>query len=87
MCRNGVERFHKTIQEEFYSVTFRKRLYHSIEQLQTDLDKWIDDYNLNRTHQGRYCYGKTPMRTFLDSIHLAKVKMLAQGNTETKNKE
>jgi len=85
---NGIcERFHKTIQEEFYSVTFRKRLYHSIEQLQTDLDKWIDDYNLNRNHQGRYCYGKTPMKTFLDSIHLAKVKMLAQGNTETKNKE
>ncbi|MEM6738412.1 MAG: IS481 family transposase, partial [Bacteroidota bacterium] len=40
--------------------------------------KWIDEYNLNRTHQGKYCFGKTPMRTFLDSKHLAKVKMLPE---------
>jgi hypothetical protein len=27
--------------------------------------------------QGRWCYGKTPMQTFLDSVPLAKDKMLA----------
>ena len=78
---NGIcERFHRTIQEEFYSVAFRKKVYSSIEQLQQDLDRWIDEYNLNRTHQGKYCYGKTPIRTFLDSKHLAKVKMLPMRN-------
>ena len=78
---NGIcERFHRTIQEEFYSVAFRKKVYHSTEGLQEDLDRWIDEYNLNRTHQGKYCYGKTPMRTFLDSKHLAQVKMLPMGN-------
>ena len=76
---NGIcERFHRTIQEEFYSTAFRKAVYESIEQLQTDLDHWLDEYNLNRTHQGKYCFGKTPMRTFLDSKHLAQVKMLPQ---------
>ena len=36
---NGIcERFHKTMQDEFYSVAFRKKLYASLEQLQTDLD-------------------------------------------------
>ena len=76
---NGIcERFHRTIQDEFYSVAFRKKVYATIEDLQEDLDKWMDEYNLNRTHQGKYCFGKTPMRTFLDSKHLAKVKMIPQ---------
>ncbi len=76
---NGIcERFHKTIEDEFYATAFRKKLYHSLEEIQQDLDEWLEDYNLNRTHQGKYCYGKTPMRTWLDSVHLAKVKMLAE---------
>ena len=75
---NGIcERFHKTILNEFYRVTFRKKLYKTIEQLQTDLDQWLKLYNEERTHQGRWCYGKTPMQTFIDSIPLAKEKMLA----------
>lgn len=78
---NGIcERFHKTIQDEFYSTAFRKKVYNTIEELQVDLDNWIDEYNLNRTHSGKYCFGKTPMRTFLDSIHLAKVKMLQEAS-------
>jgi len=40
--------------------------------LQTDLDAWLDHYNNQREHQDRWCYGKTPMRTFLDSLNLAK---------------
>jgi transposase InsO family protein len=39
------ERFHKTILQEFYQVTFRKKIYDAIEQLQIDLDEWIDHYN------------------------------------------
>lgn len=75
---NGIcERFHKTILNEFYRVTFRKKLYKTIEELQTDLDQWLTVYNEQRTHQGRWCYGKTPMQTFLDTIPLAKEKMLA----------
>ncbi len=38
---NGIcERFHKTILNEFYQVTFRKKLYGSMEELQKDLDGW-----------------------------------------------
>ena len=75
---NGiVERFHKTILNEFYRVAFRKKVYRSIEELQADLDLWIEEYNEVRTHQGRWCYGKTPMQTFRDSIDLAREKMIA----------
>lgn len=74
---NGIcERFHKTIQDEFYSVAFRTKLYGSIDELQQDLDQWVNEYNNERTHQGKYCYGKTPYQTFRDTMHLAKVKML-----------
>ena len=64
---NGIcEPFHRTILDEFYRVTFRKTLYESIEQLQEDLDNWINYYNTERTHQGKRCKGKTPMQTLLD---------------------
>ncbi len=74
---NGIcERFHKTMLNEFYQVTFRRKLYSSIEELQKDADEWINEYNETRTHSGKYCYGKTPMQTFRDSLHLAKEKMI-----------
>jgi hypothetical protein len=48
-------------------------MYYSIEQLQADLDIWLNKYNSERTHTGRYCYGKTPLKTFNDSVKLAKI--------------
>jgi Integrase core domain len=62
---------------EFYQVAFRKRIYAGLEQLQADLDAWVADYNERRPHQGRWCYGKTPTQTFLDTVPLARAKMLA----------
>lgn len=74
---NGIcERFHRTIQDEFYSIAFRKKIYNSIEELQKDLDQWIDHYNNERTHTGKYCFGRTPMQTWLESKHLADEKNL-----------
>ena len=74
---NGIcERLHRTIQEEFYAVAFRKKLYDSLATLQHDLDLWMDYYNNQRTHSGKYCFGKTPMETFNESLTLARHKML-----------
>ena len=72
---NGIRgRFHRTLLEEFYRVAFRKKIYGSVEMLQADLDAWVSTYNEQRTHQGRWCFGKTPMQTFLDSRALAREK-------------
>lgn len=74
---NGIcERFHRTMQDEFYCVAFRKKLYHDLDELQADVDQWILEYNERRPHSGKYCFGKTPMQTFRDSKHLADEKML-----------
>jgi transposase InsO family protein len=75
---NGIcERFHKTVLNEFYRVAFRKKVYRSLDELQTDLDLWVREYNEQRPHQGRWCFGKTPMQTFLDAMPIAKEKMIA----------
>jgi hypothetical protein len=74
---NGIcERFHKTVLNEFFRVAFRKKLYTTLDELQVDLDAWLQEYNERRPHQGRWCYGKTPMQTFLDTVELAKQKLL-----------
>ena len=74
---NGiVERFHRTVLNEFYRVAFRRKIYVSIEQLQRDLDLWLKEYNEIRPHQGRWCYGKTPLQTFTDAAPFAREKVL-----------
>ena len=74
---NGiVERFHKTMKNEFYDIAFRKKLYHNLEELQADVDQWLMEYNQLRPHSGRHCYGKTPMQTFDESAVIAKSKQL-----------
>jgi transposase InsO family protein len=76
---NGIcERLHRTMQEEFYAVAFRKKLYTNLADLQHDLDEWMKFYNNERCHSGRYCFGKTPMETFKESIILARQKMIGQ---------
>jgi transposase InsO family protein len=73
---NGIcERFNKTCKDEFYSIASRKKVYRSTYEIQLDLDEWLMQYNHERTHSGKYCYGKTPMQSFKDSIPLAKEKL------------
>lgn len=74
---NGIcERFHRTMKQEFYDIAFRKKIYRSLEELQADVDEWLTQYNEYRPHSGKYCYGKTPWQTFLESKHLAQEKQL-----------
>jgi transposase InsO family protein len=74
---NGIcERVQQTILNEFYRVAFRKKVYRDIETLQIDLDEYMRRYNLERTHQGKRCQGKTPMQTFTEGKKLFAEKNL-----------
>jgi transposase InsO family protein len=74
---NGIcERFHKTILQEFYQVAFRKKLYTTLDQLQADLDQWLEYYNNERTHQGKMCNGRTPLQTLIDAKEVTQQKQL-----------
>lgn len=80
---NGIcERFHKTMLDEFYSVAFRKKIYLNLEELQGDLDVWLVKYNEHRTHQGKRCQGKTPIKTFMENLPLAKEKILSKEDND-----
>ena len=75
---NGIcERFHKTVLQEFYQVTFRKKIYREIDSLQSDLEQWLEYYNNERTHQGKMCCGRTPMETLEDAKQIWQEKQLA----------
>ena len=73
---NGICGFHKTILQEFYQITFRKKLYETVEALQADLDQWIDFYNTERTHQGKMCCGRTPIETMIEGKKIWKEKFV-----------
>ena len=63
-------------------MAFRRKVYSSVEQIQLDLDVWLGQYNNERTHSGKYCYGKTPMQTFVDSIPLAREKLFGHNESD-----
>jgi len=74
---NGIcERFHKTILQEFYQVAFRRKVFASIDELQKDLDQWLEFYNNERTHQGKMCCGRTPFETMIDGKQIWKEKFI-----------
>lgn len=78
---NGIcERFHRTMQDEFYTIAFRKKVYREVEELQKDVDKWLEEYNMERTHTGKYCYGKTPLQTFEEAKHIVASKTIGIAN-------
>jgi transposase InsO family protein len=61
---NGfVERFNRTVLDEFFRIAFRKKLYESVEVLQVDLDAWLVHYNTERPHQGYRNQGRRPIET------------------------
>lgn len=74
---NGcTERLNQIIQDEFYAVAFRKTHYKTLEQIQIDLDIFMNYYNEKRTNQGKRCLGRTPKQTWDDGYELYKKYML-----------
>jgi Integrase core domain len=61
------ERFHRTIQKEFYAVSFRKKLYDSLTALQKDLDEWMVYYNNERAAIGGFRYIPKTRNTYYPS--------------------
>ncbi len=59
---NGfVERFNRTVLDEFLRPSLRQKFYGSVESLQEDLDQWLKHYNEERPHRGYRNRGKRPI--------------------------
>ncbi|MCB0378720.1 MAG: IS481 family transposase [Bdellovibrionales bacterium] len=84
---NGcTEKLNQTIKNEFYAVAFRKKLYKTLEEMQTDLDEFMQRYNYKRTNQGKNCAGRTPAQTLEAGYKLYK-KYVIDGMEVTEKSE
>lgn len=72
------ERLHKTILDGFYQITFRKKLYSDMDELQKDLDDCTEYNNNEMTHQGKMFCGRVPVEILLAGKSLWAGKNLAQ---------
>lgn len=70
---NGiVERLHKTLLDEHFRIKGRIKFYEALEEMQTDLDAYLETYNQERAHQGRNMNGRTPYQAFLEGLPPAR---------------
>jgi len=66
---NGfVERLHRTLLDEHFRIMGRTKWYESIDEMQRDLETYLQYYNNERTHQGRNMKGRTPYKAFTDGL-------------------
>jgi transposase InsO family protein len=66
---NGfTERFIRTVKEKFISLAFRKKIYVLIEDLQEQLDQWLQHYNHKRPHRGYRNFGRRPIDTVKEFV-------------------
>ena len=66
---NGfVERMNRTLLEECFRVKGRATWYETPQQLQEDLDLFLEFYNLERTHQGYRLKGRTPAQALKEAL-------------------
>ncbi len=81
-----VERFNRTILDEFFREAFRKKFYSSVADLQADMDKWLERYNRQRPHRGYRNQGRKPYETFtLGKKEVAKIKSKGKDTKEVKD--
>jgi len=68
---NGIcARFHSQQKSAFYDKLLRTTSFNNLAELEEKLQEWVVEYNEETPHQERYCFGKTPISTLHDSLHL-----------------
>ena len=67
-----IERFNRTFRDE----VLNQHLFVRLDDVREVAHWWMIEYNEQRPHQGRWCYGKTPMQTFIDTLPVAKEKLM-----------
>jgi transposase InsO family protein len=71
---NGfVERMNRTLLDECFRVAGRTTWYENTDQIQADLDKFMEYYNLERTHQGYRLQGRTPAQALREALGIEEL--------------
>jgi transposase InsO family protein len=82
---NGfIERFHRTLLDEHLRVKGRTTWYETLEEMQKDLEAYLEQYNTKRPHRGRGMEGKTPYQVFKAGLKEARKAARAREKKEEK---
>jgi transposase InsO family protein len=66
---NGfVERMNRTLLDECFRIAGRTTWYLEVEEIQRDLDRFLEYYNLQRSHQGYRLKGRTPAQALREAL-------------------
>jgi transposase InsO family protein len=85
---NGfVERMNRTLLDECFRVAGRTTWYENIEQIQTDLDRFMEYYNLERSHQGDRLQGRTPAQALREALGIEELPPIMPPKTEEVEEE
>ena len=85
MTNGFVERFNRTILDEFFREAFRKKFYGAVDELQKDMDRWLEHYNKDLPHRGYRNQGRKPYETFtLGKKEVEKTKAKRKDTKEVK---
>jgi transposase InsO family protein len=80
---NGfVERMNRTLLDECFRVQGRTTWYIEVEEIQRDLDKFIEYYNLERSHQGYRLKGRTPAQALREALGTEELPSVLMDLTE-----
>ena len=80
---NGfVERMNRTLLDECFRVADRTTWYLEPVEIQRDLDRFLEYYNLQRSHQGYRLGGRTPAQALQEAFGLTELPPLVPAEGE-----
>ena len=82
-----VERMNRTRLDEHFRIKGREKWYESAEEIQHDLDAFLDFYNLKRSHQGYRLKGRTPAQALREATGRKKLPRLIPEEDESASGE
>jgi transposase InsO family protein len=83
---NGfVERMNRTLLDECFRVAGRTTWYVEVAEIQRDLDRFLEYYNLQRSHQGYRLHGRTPAQALREALNVEELPAFIQEETTTEN--
>ena len=83
---NGfVERMNRTLLDECFRIAGRQTWYIEPDEIQRDLDRFLEYYNLRRSHQGYRLQGRTPAQALCEALGIEELPPMigdSAGETE-----
>jgi transposase InsO family protein len=85
---NGfVERMNRTLLDECFRIKGRTEWYLSPAEIQRDLDAYLEEYNLRRSHQGYRLQGRTPAQALRDALNVDELPPFVLAEEDSSDSE